>query len=169
MWTSGCGRPARVGRPRSRQVNRSPAEVCSGQSTQRRRGSTPTWPAGATWLGPRCRSSWPGARRRTPGSGWRPRPGKRSAEGPHAALPTREAALLLGLSIGDTSGMDAEVEEDFRASGLAHLVAVSGANVAMFLVPVLAVAARLGFRLRGRVVIGLGAVAFFALLTRWEP
>ena len=89
--------------------------------------------------------------------------------GARAAFPTREAELLLGLAIGDTSRMDPEVEEDFRASGLAHLVAVSGANVAMFLVPVLAVAARLGFRLRGRVVIGLGAVAFFALLTRWEP
>ncbi len=89
--------------------------------------------------------------------------------GARAALPRREAELLLGLSIGDTSGMDAEVEEDFRASGLAHLVAVSGANVAMFLAPVLAVASMLGFRLRGRAAMGLGAVAFFALLTRWEP
>ena len=91
------------------------------------------------------------------------------SRGAHAALPAREAALLLGLSIGDTSGMDAEVEEDFRASGLAHLVAVSGANVAMFLAPVLAVAARLRMRLRTRVALGLCAVAFFALLTRWEP
>lgn len=89
--------------------------------------------------------------------------------GARAALPAREAALLLGLSIGDTSTMDAEVEEDFRASGLSHLVAVSGANVAMFLAPVLAVAAMLRMRLRTRVVLGLGAVAFFALLTRWEP
>jgi competence protein ComEC len=89
--------------------------------------------------------------------------------GARAALPDREAALLLGLSIGDTSAMDAEVEEDFRASGLAHLVAVSGANVAMFLAPVLAVGVMLRMRLRTRVVLGLGAVAFFALLTRWEP
>jgi competence protein ComEC len=89
--------------------------------------------------------------------------------GARAALPAREAALLLGLSIGDTSAMDAEVEEDFRASGLAHLVAVSGANVAMFLAPVLAMAAMLRMRVRTRVILGLGAVAFFALLTRWEP
>ncbi len=89
--------------------------------------------------------------------------------GARAALPAREAALLLGLSIGDTSAMDAEVAEDFRASGLAHLVAVSGANVAMFLAPVLAVAAVMRMRLRTRVLLGLGAVAFFALLTRWEP
>jgi competence protein ComEC len=85
------------------------------------------------------------------------------------ALPDREAALLLGLSIGDTSRIDAEVEEDFRASGLAHLVAVSGANVAMFLAPVLAVATRLRMRLTALVALGVVAVAFFALLTRWEP
>lgn len=85
------------------------------------------------------------------------------------ALPDREAALLLGLSIGDTSRIDAEVEEDFRASGLAHLVAVSGANVAMFLAPVLAVATRLRMGLTARVAVGVVAVAFFALLTRWEP
>jgi competence protein ComEC len=89
--------------------------------------------------------------------------------GARMALPAREAALLLGLSIGDTSAMDPEVEEDFRASGLAHLVAVSGANVAMFLAPVVALAGRLRMRLRARVTLGLGAVAFFALLTRWEP
>ena len=89
--------------------------------------------------------------------------------GARAALPDREADLLLGLSIGDTSAMDPEVEEDFRASGLAHLVAVSGANVAMFLAPVLALATWLGVRLRGRVAVGLVAVAFFALVTRWEP
>jgi len=85
------------------------------------------------------------------------------------ALPDREAALLLGLSIGDTSRMDPEIEEDFRASGLAHLVAVSGANVAMFLGPVLAVATWLRMRLTARVAVGVLAVAFFALLTRWEP
>ncbi len=85
------------------------------------------------------------------------------------ALPGREAALLLGLSIGDTSEMDPEVEEDFRASGLAHLVAVSGSNVAMFLAPVLAMAGRFRLRLRTRVAVGVAAIAFFALLTRWEP
>ncbi|MGH2674471.1 MAG: ComEC/Rec2 family competence protein, partial [Actinomycetota bacterium] len=89
--------------------------------------------------------------------------------GAHGALPEREAALLLGLSVGDTSGMDAEVEEDFRASGLAHLVAVSGSNVAMFLAPVLAVATRFRLRLRSRVMLGVAAIGFFALLTRWEP
>jgi competence protein ComEC len=86
-----------------------------------------------------------------------------------ASLHGREAGLFLGLAIGDTEGMDGEVEEDFRASGLGHLLAVSGSNVAMFLAPVMAGAAAMGLRLRGRVVVGVGAVVVFAMITRWEP
>jgi competence protein ComEC len=89
--------------------------------------------------------------------------------GAERSLPDREAGLLLGLSIGDTDRLEPEVEEDFRATGLGHLLAVSGANVAMFLVPVLAVVSFLGGRLVTRFAVGLAAVAFFALLTRWEP
>ncbi|WP_326552432.1 ComEC/Rec2 family competence protein [Micromonospora sp. NBC_01813] len=39
--------------------------------------------------------------------------------------------LLPGLVVGDTSRLDVGVEEDFRATGLTHLVAVSGSNVAI--------------------------------------
>jgi competence protein ComEC len=90
-------------------------------------------------------------------------------QGSFAAMPARQAALLLGLSIGDTSRMDPEVEEDFRATGLTHLLAVSGSNVAMFLAPALALAGLMRARLTARVLVGAAAVGFFALLTRWEP
>ncbi len=39
------------------------------------------------------------------------------------------AGLLPGLVVGDTRAMDPVLEEDFRRAGLAHLTAVSGANV----------------------------------------
>lgn len=42
-------------------------------------------------------------------------------------------ALLLGITIGDTSELDPQVSEDFRRTGLTHLVAVSGANLAIVL------------------------------------
>lgn len=42
-------------------------------------------------------------------------------------------ALLRGLTIGDTSGIDRTTEETLRRSGLAHLLAVSGSNVALLL------------------------------------
>ncbi|MGH2712112.1 MAG: ComEC/Rec2 family competence protein [Actinomycetota bacterium] len=84
-------------------------------------------------------------------------------------MPPKEAGLLLGLAIGETSDLDPEVEEDFRASGLSHLLAVSGSNVATFLVPLLAVAAALGAGPRTRAAAGAAGVLFFALMTRWEP
>lgn len=86
-----------------------------------------------------------------------------------ASLSPRRAGLLLGLVIGDTRRMHPETEEDFRATGLGHLVAVSGSNVVMVLVPVLAVVALLGAGIRGRVLAGVAAVGLFALVTRWEP
>lgn len=89
--------------------------------------------------------------------------------GAQHVLPNREAGLFLGLSVGDTDRLEPEVEEDFRATGLGHLLAVSGANVAMFLVPVLALVSFFGGRLVTRFAVGLTAVGFFALLTRWEP
>jgi competence protein ComEC len=50
-----------------------------------------------------------------------------------AGLPAEVAGLLPGLVIGDTSRLDPALAEDFRTTGLTHLVAVSGANVAIVL------------------------------------
>jgi competence protein ComEC len=84
-------------------------------------------------------------------------------------FPSREAGLLMGLALGDTSRLDPGVEEDFRATGLSHLTAVSGENVAMFLAPIMGLAMTLRLGRRARFGVGLGAVAFFVLLTRAEP
>jgi competence protein ComEC len=61
------------------------------------------------------------------------------------------------------------VEEDFRASGLSHLTAVSGQNLVMFLAPILGLAGLVGMGRRARFVIGMAAVGFFVLLTGAEP
>ncbi len=44
-------------------------------------------------------------------------------------LAPRPAGLLPGLIVGDTRSMDPVLDEDFERAGLAHLTAVSGANV----------------------------------------
>jgi competence protein ComEC len=51
------------------------------------------------------------------------RAGLREAAG---VLPPGPGGLLPGLAVGDTSRLTAEVEADFRAAGLTHLLAVSG-------------------------------------------
>jgi competence protein ComEC len=81
----------------------------------------------------------------------------------------REAGLLLGLVLGDESGLDPGVARDFQAAGLGHLLVVSGENVAMVLGPVLAAAAALRLGRRTRFLVGVGTVAFFAVMTGGEP
>lgn len=76
-------------------------------------------------------------------------------------------ALLLGVVMGDDRDQSAELRDAFRASGLSHLLVVSGENVAFVLALAGPVLRRLG--LRGRWVATLGVIAFFGLLTRWEP
>ncbi|MCA1839081.1 MAG: ComEC/Rec2 family competence protein [Actinobacteria bacterium] len=77
--------------------------------------------------------------------------------------------LLLGLVFGDTRQMQAKTLEDFRTSGLSHLVAVSGANLAMVLAA-LVILMRLT-RVPRRVQMGacLAAVGCFTYVTGAEP
>jgi competence protein ComEC len=86
-----------------------------------------------------------------------------------AIFPAREGGLLMGLALGDTSHLDPTDSEHFRATGLTHLLAVSGENVAMVLAPMLGLAMLLGLSVRGRFVMGVSTVVFFAVLTGGEP
>jgi len=83
------------------------------------------------------------------------------------ALPTADAALFLGLVIGDDRAQPRVMRDSFRDAGLSHLTAVSGQNIAF----VLAVFAPLLTRLRprGRLVGTVGVLAAFTLMTRAEP
>lgn len=47
------------------------------------------------------------------------------------ALPEPEASLAAGIGFGQDDGIPDELYEDFRAAGLAHIVAVSGSNVVL--------------------------------------
>ncbi|MGH9184212.1 MAG: ComEC/Rec2 family competence protein, partial [Acidimicrobiales bacterium] len=76
-------------------------------------------------------------------------------------------ALFSGLVLGDDRDQSPVVEDDFRAAGLVHLLAVSGQNVAFVLVLVGPLLQRLGLRLR--LVAGITAIAFFAVVWRFEP
>ncbi|QQS58907.1 ComEC family competence protein [Candidatus Peregrinibacteria bacterium] len=51
-------------------------------------------------------------------------------------VPPPESALAAGILIGDRSGFSPEREQDFRVTGLAHLVALSGYNVTILCIAV---------------------------------
>ena len=79
------------------------------------------------------------------------------------------APLVAGLAVGDESLADRDLTAAMRATGLAHLTAVSGGNVAILLGIVLMVAGVVRLRIGARVVAGLAALAFFVVLVRPEP
>ena len=74
---------------------------------------------------------------------------------------------MSGFLLGDTRELPRDVEEQFRASGLTHLLAVSGANVAFVLALARPVLRRLP--LRAQLVAGLTLLVMFGTMTRWEP
>ncbi|GAB3623910.1 ComEC/Rec2 family competence protein [Mariniluteicoccus endophyticus] len=78
-------------------------------------------------------------------------------------------ALVPSLVVGDTSAMSDELRQDFMVTGLSHLTAVSGANLAIMLAAVLAAARWVGVRGRALTAVGLATVLVFVLLCRTEP
>jgi competence protein ComEC len=84
-----------------------------------------------------------------------------------ATIPEPYGALYRGLVIGDDRDQPRDMIERFRASGLSHLTAVSGQNVAF----VLAACGPLLVRLRPwpRFVATVAVIAWFVVLTRVEP
>lgn len=95
--------------------------------------------------------------------------GREAVRGTADLLTGQQRALLLGITIGDTSDLDAQVSEDFRRTGLTHLVAVSGANLAIVLVGILLVLR--GVRAPVRAIpwlLGFAAIAFCAIAA-FEP
>ncbi|UCM91742.1 ComEC/Rec2 family competence protein [Streptomyces marincola] len=98
-----------------------------------------------------------------------------------SGLPGDAATLLPALVIGDDSRVPADLHEAVEASGLTHLVAVSGSQVAIVLGVLLGrqgtaslaerrgLAARLGIPLRPTAVLGGVLVAAFVLVCRPDP
>ena len=86
-----------------------------------------------------------------------------------ASLPQERAGLLVGMALGDTSLLPRDLEGAFRSAGLSHLVAVSGANLAVVLGAGLWLAAAAGAARPLLVTIGITLVASLVVVTRWEP
>ena len=82
------------------------------------------------------------------------------AESARAVLPAEQAAMLPALVLGDTSAVSGRVTAEFRAAGLTHLTAVSGANVTIVCGAVLLSAAVVG----PRCAVAAAAVALVAFV-----
>ncbi len=78
-------------------------------------------------------------------------------------------SLVPALVDGDDSRVSDAVEEDFRRSGLTHLMAVSGTNLTIVLAVTMALARSAGASRRGLWGVGVLSIVAFVLLARPEP
>src|SRR5699024_3681868 len=94
------------------------------------------------------------------------RSGMREAVDP---LPSDARALLPALVIGDTSMTPQELTDDMLVTGMSHLSAVSGSNVAVVLVALVGACRISGLPRRWRPWVAGAGLAFFVVLARPEP
>nr|WP_205864112.1 ComEC/Rec2 family competence protein [Planosporangium mesophilum] len=116
--------------------------------------------------------SVPGAPRLIGRASWAQRSAGRLRAGLQRAcapLPPEPGGLLPGLVVGDTTRLEPAVADDFRTTGMTHLLAVSGSNVAIVLGFVLGLArwCRAGPRLAA--AISVVALVGFVILVRPSP
>ncbi|MCW2600912.1 MAG: internalization-related competence protein ComEC/Rec2 [Frankiales bacterium] len=86
-----------------------------------------------------------------------------------SVLPSDERGLLPGLVEGDTSQLDSRLRDDFRTTGLTHLTAVSGTNVAVVLGAALVLCGLLRVGLRWRPPLAAAVLLAFVVLARPSP
>ncbi|MFO7171692.1 MAG: ComEC/Rec2 family competence protein [Bacillota bacterium] len=85
------------------------------------------------------------------------------------ALPPRQAGLLAGLLLGWREAIPPEWEEAFRRTGVLHVLAASGANVAFVVMPFRRLAGWLGLGPRWAAVLSIGVAWCYCLLAGGEP
>jgi competence protein ComEC len=78
-------------------------------------------------------------------------------------------AVVAGIVLGEDEGLDADLRDRFRASGLYHLLAVSGQNVAYVIGGVIGLAWLLGLSRQVGEACALAAVAAYVIAVGWQP
>jgi competence protein ComEC len=94
---------------------------------------------------------------------------ERAADGLGRGMPAREAELARGFVLGDDEGIDATTKEDFRRSGLSHLLAVSGQNITLLALLAMPLMGALGIPLRERLLWVLGLIVVYVPLAGAGP
>lgn len=78
-------------------------------------------------------------------------------------------ALLAGIVLGEDEGLSEELRDSFKASGLYHLLAVSGQNITFLALGVLGLAWLLGIPRLAAEVVAIAAIAAYVLAVGWQP
>ena len=86
-----------------------------------------------------------------------------------AGLSGERRAVLVGIVLGEDEGLSPELQESFKVSGLYHLLAVSGQNVAFIAGAALALAWLLGIHRLLAELAALAAILGYVLAVGWQP
>ncbi len=86
---------------------------------------------------------------------------ERASVGLGQGMPPREAELARGFVLGQDERIDERTKEDFRRSGLSHLLAVSGENVTLLALLAMPLLGMLGIPLRERLLWVLALIAVY--------
>ena len=102
-------------------------------------------------------------------AGWADRLRARLARSMAPGVRGERRAVIAGIVLGEDEGLSDDLRTRFRASGLYHLLAVSGQNVALIAGGAIAVAWLVGFsRLVGELA-ALAAIGGYVLAVGWQP
>jgi competence protein ComEC len=77
--------------------------------------------------------------------------------------------LVLGFVLGEDEGLPPSLRTSFRRSGLYHLLAVSGQNIAFLVAGVLGACWLLGVPRRLGEILALGTIGAYVLVVGWQP
>ena len=77
--------------------------------------------------------------------------------------------IVLGVVLGEDEDLPSDVQDDFRASGLYHLLAVSGQNVAFLAAGVFGLGWVLRLPRKARELVTVGVIAAYVLAVGWQP
>ena len=93
----------------------------------------------------------------------------RAEAGLTAGLDEEQAALMRGFVLGQDEAIDPRTREEFRRSGLAHLLAVSGQNVMLLAILVGVLLAAIGVSPRLRLAMVIAAIAVYVPIAGAGP
>ena len=89
--------------------------------------------------------------------------------GTRKALPKQEAAMLCGMLLGDTGAMEITTVENFRITGIAHLLAVSGLHLTLLTMTLMDFLRKLRVNPKPSWIISICFILLFMAVTGFPP
>lgn len=85
------------------------------------------------------------------------------------ALPEKYSSMLCAMLLGDTSYLDDEISDNFRATGISHLLAVSGLHVSLLTYCIMSFLRKLHMPVKSNICMTMAFIIMFMAITGFSP